>query len=159
LLISIAISGADIRYHPGAFNVIVTKSSTTTVSSNPQRTFTNYERVLDKAEKRLAAMGRLSMKYQHALANSFFGMARAHYYYYDDRTEYNRLLQKALALNPTLHPGRTWPAQKRSYVILYSLFGFWGADYIAGVRRRLRSQIHNLFKTKVIVKSVSWRKA
>jgi glycosyltransferase involved in cell wall biosynthesis len=147
LISSIIIGGANARYHPGAFNVKVVKGSTPTVSSNPQRTFTNYEHVLNKAEQHLAQLGKLSVRYQQAMANSYFLMARAHFYYYRDPIEYNRLLQRALSLNPALHPGRTSPPQKRFYVFLYNLFGFAGADQIADSRRRLVNRTSKIFKS------------
>jgi glycosyltransferase involved in cell wall biosynthesis len=128
--ISVAMNGADIRYQPGCFSVYRRYGNVTVSTSNRPRWLENHQRVLEKAESRLVAAGRLSERYEQALAQSYFSIARN---YYDiDRLKYKQMLKKTLSLHPGFRPN-----DSTFYRIIQQMFGFEIADKLASYKRRV----------------------
>lgn len=133
--ISIALSGADIRYQPGCHSVYRRHGSATVSTSDLLRWLESHQAVLEKAEARMQAAGCLSARYRSALASSFFSLARN---YYDiDRSEHAALLHKTLSLSPGFRP-----RESRLYNLSQGLFGFAMAEELASRMRRFRKSMH-----------------
>ena len=129
--ISVALTGADIRYQPGCFSIYRRYGDVTVGTSNRLRWLENNQRLLQKAEAKLAESGRLSAKYRWALAKSYFSIARN---YYDiDQSRYWLLLNKTLSLCPDFRPD-----ESAAYNLIWRILGFAGADKLASYKRRVR---------------------
>jgi glycosyltransferase involved in cell wall biosynthesis len=128
--ISLAISGANVRYQAGCYSIYRRYGNVTISTASLRRWLDNHWRLLDKAEYRLNSTGRLSTKYRKALAQSYFYLARN---YYDlDRSKYAQVLKKVLALDPNFHPsGSTF------YRWIQRMLGFELADRLASQKRRI----------------------
>jgi hypothetical protein len=132
--ISVALTGADIRYQPGCDSIYRRYEAVTVSTVSHPRWRESQERLLRKAEARLQQMDRLSPTYRAALARSYFVLARL---YYDlDRQHYRVLLDHALALYPDLQPRQSF-----SYDMTQRLFGFAAADRLASAQRRGRARL------------------
>jgi len=132
--ISVALAGADIRYQPGCFSVYRRYGDVTVSTANLLRWLENHQRLLQKAEARLAESGRLSIRYRQALARSHFHLARN---YYDlDRSRYAQSLQKTLSLSPHFRP-----SESPAYNLLWRIFGFAVAERLASYKRRVQRKL------------------
>lgn len=129
--ISVALSGADIRYQPGCESIYRRYGNVTVSTSHHQRWLDNNRVVLEKAESALRASDRLNVEYRGALAAGFFTLARG--YYDSDRAQHRELLRKALALNPALRPQET-----KLYNITQRICGFTVAEKLAGMKRQMK---------------------
>ena len=132
--ISVAMTGADIRYQPGCLSIYRRYGNVTVSTANLLRWLENHQRLLQKAEARLAESGRLSIRYRQALARSHFHIARN---YYDlDRSRYAQSLQKTLSLSPNFSPN-----QSAAYNLFWRIFGFAVAERLASYKRRVRRKL------------------
>jgi glycosyltransferase involved in cell wall biosynthesis len=129
--ISVAMTGADIRYQPGCCSVYRRHGDVTLSTSSRSRWLEGHEYLLRKAELKLAQAGKLSVGYREALAKSYFHIARN--YYELDRAAYLRLLNKTLSLSPAFRP-----RESASYNLAQRAFGFAVAEKLASCRRRVR---------------------
>lgn len=128
--ISIAISGANIRYQPGCYSVYRRYGNVTVSTANLHRWLESHWRLLDKAENTLSGSSRLSDKYRRALARSYFSIARN---YYDiDRSKYAQALKKALSLGSDFRPeGSVF------YRLVQRTLGFKLADELASRKKKV----------------------
>jgi glycosyltransferase involved in cell wall biosynthesis len=132
--ISIASSGANVRYQPGCYSVYRRYGNVTTSTASLRRWLDSHWRLLDKAESNLSDAGRLSTRRRQALAQSYFGIARN---YYDiDRSKYALALKKALSLDPSFRPGGS-----AFYRLVRRTLGFELADELASRKRKLWSAL------------------
>jgi glycosyltransferase involved in cell wall biosynthesis len=128
--ISVAMTGADIRYQPGCYSVYRRYGDVTLSTSSLARWLEGHEYLLQKAESELARAGRLSAPYRRALAESYFHIARN--YHELDGAAYARLLNKTLSLWPAFRP-----KESASYNLAQRVFGFAGAERLASFKRRV----------------------
>lgn len=132
--ISIAISGADIRYQPGCYSFYRRYGDVTVSTASLQRWLDNHWHLLDKAESTLGDNNQLSARYRRALAQSYFSIARN---YFDiDRSKYTQALKKALSLEPSFRPGGS-----AFYRLVRRMLGFELADNLASRKRRVWSAL------------------
>jgi glycosyltransferase involved in cell wall biosynthesis len=130
LFISVAMTGADVRYQPGCHSVYRRYGSATVSTSNRLRWLESRWRLFEKAEGKLNIEGRLSTEYRSALAHSYFSIARN---YYDlDRSEYARMLKKTLLIAPDFQPH-----DSRLYCFAQRILGFKAADRLASYKKKL----------------------
>jgi glycosyltransferase involved in cell wall biosynthesis len=128
--ISIALSGADIRYQSGCYSVYRRYGDVTVSTASLQNWLDNQWRLLSKAESKLEGSGRLSARYRQALAQSYFYIARN---YYDiDRSKYAQVLRKAISLYPGFRPEGS-----RFYRWVQRMLGFELADNLASRKRKI----------------------
>ena len=125
-----ALTSAKIEYLPGCHSIYRRYGSISVSTGNRQRWAESHCRVLDKATAALEANQRLSPEYRHALARSYFGLARN---YFDlDREKYYELMAKVLTLEPAFRP-----LESRLYNMFRHCLGFYAAERLASWRRRL----------------------
>jgi GT2 family glycosyltransferase len=131
--ISVALAGAAIRYLPGCNSVYRRYGAVTVSTGNRMRWLESRCCVFDKASAKLAASGRLNAKYRHGLAQSYFALARLCFDH--DRSKYQEIMTKVLALEPGFRP-----PESRIYNAVQRVFGFSTAELLASWKRRLRHQ-------------------
>jgi glycosyltransferase involved in cell wall biosynthesis len=120
--ISAVINGAKVVYQPGCYSVYRRYEDITVSSFCKLRWIKSQCIVMDKAERKLSDLGRLSMKYRHALANCYYTMAR--HCLLRDYSEYIRLLEKIVVLFPDFKV----PNKKSGYNLVQDIFGFRQAE-------------------------------
>lgn len=126
--ISIAMSGADIRYQSGCHSVYRRYGNVTVSTASLQRWLESHRRLLEKVESKLKDTGQLKAGYRRALAQSYFSIARN---YYDiDRSKYAQMLKKTLSLYPDFRPNGSL-----IYCFTQRVLGFEMADKLAKYRR------------------------
>lgn len=128
-VISVALTGADIRYQPGCESIYRRYGEVTVSTANRLRWLENHQRILEKAEDRLRQMGNLSEVYRRALARSYFHLARN--YYDEKRDHYHALMKKVLLLDPAFRP-----QESKLYDAVWRLAGFNAAESLAALKRR-----------------------
>lgn len=130
-LISVALTGADIRYQPGCHSIYRRYGHVTVSTSNGLRWLESHQQILEKAEQRLVADGRLTANYRRAMAKSYFHVARN---FYDiDRQRYRSLMDTVLRLDPEF-----LPQESPVYNWACRLMGFEKAEQLASMKRRFR---------------------
>ncbi len=134
--ISIAMTGAGIRYQPGCYSVYRRYGDVTVSTASLQRWLDNQWRLLEKAESKLNDTNRLSVKYRQSLARSYFYIARN---YYDiDRSKYAQLIRKVRSLDPSFRPDGSI-----FYRWVQHALGFELADMLAGHKRKVWNALRN----------------
>ncbi len=98
--ISVAMNGAKFLYQPDCYSIYRKYGNVTVSSSSLNRWLENHCLLLEKAERKLSQLGKLSLKYRQVLARSYFGMAKDYQLLIDDQSQYLRLLEKTLLLYP-----------------------------------------------------------
>ncbi|MCB8984693.1 MAG: glycosyltransferase [Ardenticatenaceae bacterium] len=131
--LSVALTGADIRYQPGCYSIYRRYGDVTVSTSSRQRWLDNHEKILQKAERLLKDSGQWTPYYRQALAHSYFHVARN--YYDRDKTKQQHLYQKVVQLDPHYSP-----QESRLYNTAYRLMGFQHAEKLAGALRQIRKQ-------------------
>jgi glycosyltransferase involved in cell wall biosynthesis len=127
---SVAMAGANVVYQPGCHSIYRRHGRTTVSTGNRLLWLDSHDRVLDKARNSLAKADRLKPAYQHALAQSYFHLARN---YFDlDRSKYRVAMQKVLTLDPQFQP-----RESATYRLARQMFGFGVAETFASWKRRL----------------------
>jgi len=129
--ISVALSGADIRYQPGCYSIYRRYGNVTVSTSNRRRWLENHARILVKAEQHLASQAE-STRYQKALANSYYTIA--HNWRDINAEKYEQFLQKALLLDPNFRPKKSFIYQQ-----LATLFGLRFAEQIGSYKYKLKN--------------------
>jgi glycosyltransferase involved in cell wall biosynthesis len=138
--ISIAMSGADVRYQPGCCSVYRRYGNVTVSTASLQCWLENQWRLLDKAQSKLGQTGRLSARYRRAMARSYFHLARN---YFDiDRAKYAQVLKAALSLDPGFRPGGS-----AFYRLIQGILGFEQADKLASHKRKIRNALRTSDQT------------
>jgi len=131
--LSVAMTGAGVRYQPGCHSIYRRYGAVTVSTANRLRWLENHRRVLEKAEERLQQTGRLTEAYRQALARSYFHVARN--YYGVQRDQCQALMQKVFELDPSFSP-----QESRLYNMAWRFFGARIADALAGLK-------HSVMKT------------
>ncbi len=146
--ISVALSGADIRYQFGCHSFYRRYGNVTLSTASIHYWLENQSRLLGKVESRLEDTRRLTPVYRRALAQSYFDIARN---YYDiDRSKYALMLEKALSLNPSFRPGGS-----SFYRWVQRMFGFKLADQLASRKRRISQALRDYQKPSKPSKKIS----
>lgn len=107
-LMSISISGGKFVYQSGCHSIYRRHDNVTVSTSCRLRWLESHSKVMEKAEQKLAAFGKLSKNYRQALAKAYFDMGREYLYGNCPDIDGKKFLQflkaldKALALNPKL---------------------------------------------------------
>ena len=129
LNIRIALAGGVYGYVPGCQSVYRRPLGPTVSTNRLNNIHENIIGVLRGSEARLNESGRLSANYKHAMACSYFRLARC--YFDGDLTRFNALLQEAQRLAPTFterEPGL--------YRIVAGLLGISTAEQLSSLKRR-----------------------
>jgi GT2 family glycosyltransferase len=129
--LSVALAGARIQYQPGCESIYRRYGNVTVSTSKPRRWLDNHRLVLDKALDVLNRTNRLTPNYRHALALSYFRLARV--YFEHDRGSYDQIMARVLQLEPQFKP-----QEPPLYNAVQRLIGFKGAERLAYAKRRLR---------------------
>ncbi|NJR73972.1 MAG: glycosyltransferase [Scytonema sp. CRU_2_7] len=124
--LSVAINGAKVVYQPGCYSIYRRYGNVTVSSSSKPRWIESHCAVLEKAEQKLKQMNKFSMKYQYALAKSYFELARESLLM-DDYSQYLRFLEKTLIVFPDFKRNTS----RRFYLLVQSICGFRHAERIA----------------------------
>ena len=129
-MISLALSGAKFTYLSGCESIYRRYGNVTVSTSNRRRWLGAHAQVVDKAERCLAASGRLTREYRSALASYSYSVARG---FYDiDRNRYRAELAHALTLDPK------FPIEgSESFRWCQRFLGFESAEWIASMKRWL----------------------
>jgi GT2 family glycosyltransferase len=99
LMIRLSLAGSHFKYQRGAY-AIYRKHGDDRVSSNPIRWRENRYRVLEKALDTLTHSNRLTPTYCHALAISYYRLAR--HWLNSDREKHDQLISRVLQLKPNI---------------------------------------------------------
>jgi glycosyltransferase involved in cell wall biosynthesis len=123
--ISVALSGARFHYQPGCDSIYRRYGNVTVSTSSKTRWRNGHFALMEKAEIKLAQLGRLSQLYRQALAHSYYEKIRA------DRTaidctQYRWALRKIVSLDPNFQPLNI----KKTYSILQKFLGFEQTEII-----------------------------
>ncbi|ARV60053.1 glycosyl transferase family 2 [Nostocales cyanobacterium HT-58-2] len=124
--VSVAMNNAKVVYQPGCYSIYRRYGNVTVSSSSTSRWIESHCTVLEKAEKKLKQMNKLTMKYRYALAKSYFELARESLLI-DNYLQYLHLLEKTLILFPDFKRN----SQIKLYDIIQSICGFRHTERIA----------------------------
>lgn len=116
--LSVVMAGAKVVYQPGCSSIYRRYGSVTVSTSSKTRWLKSHQQVLSKVEARLLEMNQLSMKYRHALAISYFELARESLFV--DYSQYLIFLEKALMLFPDFQSHST----RTIYRFVQNVLGF-----------------------------------
>jgi glycosyltransferase involved in cell wall biosynthesis len=144
--ISVVINDAKVVYQPGCYSVYRRYGNVTVSSCSTSLWVKSHYLVLEKAEKKLLNLKKLSIKYRYALAKSYFDLGRESLFF--DYSQYLRYLEKALTIFPDFKVNST----KAVYKFAQNICGFRRAEKIACriffVRRIVNSISDRLFDPK-----------
>jgi len=129
--ISVLLAGAKAVYQPGCHAIYRRYGQVTVGTSNPRRWLASHCRVLDKSSEVLGRANRLNSGYRHAIALSYFRMARGWFEF--DRKQYDLAMSRVLELEPNFEPPGT-----ALYKAVHRLLGFRGAEWVAYAARNVR---------------------
>ncbi len=118
--ISVVISGAKIGYQPGCHSIYRRYGNVTVSTSSKTRRLESQLLINRKIENSLNQSGRLSERYQKALAQSYFLIARECIEV--DPSSYKELLRKTLSLNPGFKADST--NRTAIYSFIQDILGF-----------------------------------
>jgi glycosyltransferase involved in cell wall biosynthesis len=143
---SVVINDAKVVYQPGCYSVYRRYGNVTVSSWSISLWVKSHYLVLEKAEKKLLNLKKLSIKYRYALAKSYFDLGRESLFF--DYSQYLRYLEKALTTFPDFKVNNT----KAVYKFAQNICGFRQAEKIACriffVRRIVNSISDRLFDSK-----------
>ena len=144
--ISVVINDAKVVYQPGCYSVYRRYGNVTVSSYSTSVWVKSHYLVLDKAEKKLLQLNKLSMKYRYALARCCFELARESLFF--DYSQYLQFLEKALTIFPDFKVNSSRPI----YKFAQNICGFRQTEKIACrilfLRRFVRSISDRLFDSK-----------
>ncbi|MBW4557396.1 MAG: glycosyltransferase [Trichormus sp. ATA11-4-KO1] len=123
--ISVVMNKAKVVYQPGCYSIYRRYGFVTVSTSSKSRWLKNHYLVLGKVEKKLLQMNQLSMKYRHALAKSYFELAREALFF--DYSQYLIFLEEALMIFPDFQAN----SKKTIYKIVQNILGFRQTERIA----------------------------
>jgi glycosyltransferase involved in cell wall biosynthesis len=139
--ISVAINDAKVVYQPGCYSVYRRYGNVTVSTRSITVWVKSHYLVLEKAEKKLLNLKKLSIKYRYALAKSYFDLGRESLFF--DYSQYLRYLEKALITFPDFKVN----SKKAVYKLVQNICGFRQAEKIAC----------RIFFVKRVVNSISDR--
>jgi Glycosyl transferase family 2 len=157
-LISVAISGAKIRYQPGCQFVYRKYGPVTVSSSNLGRWLANMCISQAKSKVALAAADQLTDEHKFALAAGYFEIARA-CYSIDPRTSFaiyaetlDHLIDKILDLWPHFQATK----ESRTFMALQGLFGIRSAMHllfrVRGAINFVKSKLRSTFLLDIVLR-------
>lgn len=123
--LSVVMNGAKVAYQPGCYAIYRRYGSVTVSTSSKARWLKSHHLVLKKAEQQLLQKNQLSMKYRHALAKSYFDLAREALFF--DYKQYLMFLEESLVMFPEFKAN----SQRRFYRLLQDILGFRQTERIA----------------------------
>lgn len=123
--LSVVMNGAKVVYQPGCDSIYRRYGSVTVSTSSKNRWLKSHYLVLEKVERQLLQMNKLSMKYRHALAKSYFELARESLFV--DYPQYLIFLEEALALFPEFKTN----SKRAAYKVVQNVLGFRQTERIA----------------------------
>jgi len=123
--LSVVMNGAKVVYQPGCYSIYRRYGSVTVSTSSKTRWLKSHQQVLSKVEGQLLEMNQLSMKYRHALAMSYFELARESLFV--DYSQYLVFLEKALVLFPDFQSH----SKRAIYRFVQNVLGFRQTERIA----------------------------
>ncbi len=138
--ISLVMNGAKVVYQPGCYSFYRKYGNTTVSSSNKKVVLENHFLLMEKAEAKLAQLGRLSSSYQQALAQGYFFKSRRRYNYLN----YSRhlwVLRKILGLCPDFKVQGS-----AAYNLIQNIFGFIIAEILLRFKRQLMRKFKLIHK-------------
>lgn len=128
--LSVALTGAEFVYDPGCYSIYREYGRVTVSTKCRRRWMDSHCVVMEKAERKLAELGQLSLKYRHALAKGYFDMGREFLYSDFPHLDHNKYLNylqvvdKALQLSPSLKPEQ----RNTSYNLIQQFLGCRSAE-------------------------------
>ncbi len=129
LNIRIALAGNVYGYVPGCQSAYRRPLGPTVSTNRLNNIHENIIRVLRATEAKLDESGRLYANYKHAMARSYFRMARC--YFDEDLTRFDALLQEAQRLAPSFTE-----RESGHYRIVAELLGIQTAERLSSLKRR-----------------------
>jgi glycosyltransferase involved in cell wall biosynthesis len=123
--LSVAINGAKVVYQPGCYAIYRRYGPVTVSTSSKSCWLKSHDQVMTKVEKQLSQMNMLSMNYRHALATSYFQLARESVFI--EYEQYLQFLEKALVLFPEFKVSN----KSAIYKFLQNILGFRQTERIA----------------------------
>ena len=132
-LISVALAGAKFVYQPGCDSIYRIPNHPTVSTASRMRWLQAHCMVMEKAEQKLAHVGKLSAQYKQALGRGYRIIGREYLYYYYEQPEvskyryYAAILDKILSLYPQLF----FEIDHNLYQICLRWFGYKTAEKIS----------------------------
>jgi cellulose synthase/poly-beta-1,6-N-acetylglucosamine synthase-like glycosyltransferase len=130
LMINLALAKCRFVYQPGCHSIYRKYGRVTVSTSSTPRWLQCHCKVLDKALDALTRTSRLTPEYRHALARSYFQLARGCFAF--DREHYDQVMARVLQLEPKFQP-----LEAPLFNVIQRLIGFKGAERVAGWKRKL----------------------
>ncbi|MEA5502348.1 glycosyltransferase [Halotia wernerae UHCC 0503] len=124
-LLSVVINNNKVVYQSGCYSIYRRYGSATVSTSSKSRWLKSHYLVLEKVERQLLQNNKLSIKYRHALAKSYFELARESLS--TDYSQYLSFLEETLALFPEFKANSKRPV----YKIVQDILGFRQTERIA----------------------------
>lgn len=123
--LSVVMNGAKVVYQPGCYAIYRRYGSVTVSTASKARWLKSHHRVLKKVEQKLSQNNQLSRMYCHALAKSYFELARESLFF--DYEQYSMFLEQTLVIFPEFkaHSKRIF------YRLIQDILGFRQAERIA----------------------------
>jgi glycosyltransferase involved in cell wall biosynthesis len=123
--ISVVMNQAQVVYQPGCYSIYRRYGSVTVSTSSKSRWLKNHSLVLDRTEKLLLQQNKLSHTYRHALAKSYFDLARESLFV--DYSQYIKFLDAALTIFPEFKAN----SKRAIYQFFQEICGFRQTERIA----------------------------
>jgi glycosyltransferase involved in cell wall biosynthesis len=123
--ISVVINKAKVVYQPGCYSIYRRYGAVTVSTFSKTRWLQNHYIVLGKSEKKLLEMNNLSIKYRHALARSYFELARESLFV--DYSQYLIFLEEALVRFPEFQVN----SKRGIYKLAQNILGFRQTERLA----------------------------
>ncbi|WGV25758.1 glycosyltransferase family 2 protein [Halotia branconii] len=124
-LLSVVMNNHKVVYQSGCYSIYRRYGSVTVSTSSKSRWLKSHYLVLEKVERKLLQNNQLSMQYRHALAKSYFELARESLSI--DYSQYLSFLEETLALFPEFKANSKRPV----YKLVQDILGFRRAERIA----------------------------
>lgn len=140
--ISVVIYGAKVEYQPGCYSIYREYGNVTVSTSSKPRWIACHCAVLEKAEKKLLELKRLSYNYRRALAICYFHLAREALFI--NYSQYLQLLNVAL----TKFPDFQGNSKQRVYHIVRSIIGFRHTERIVCTILIFKRQVESRYGRK-----------
>lgn len=141
---AVAMSGAVVVYQPECDSIYRRYGNVTVSTQSKGRYLSNHQRILEKNEQQLSNNGKLTEKYQKALAQSYFILARA--CLETDWNQYRSLLDKALALYPKFKANSA--ERSRLYTFFQSFIGFRNLERLVVYGKRVKAGMSMMVKNQ-----------
>lgn len=114
--ISVVMNGGKVEYQPGCYSIYRHYGNVTVSTSSKSNWITSHCVVMEKAERKLFAVEKLSDNYKRALASCYFALARDALFI--DYSQYLQLLEAALTRYPNFEGNSQTPIYNKIRRIL-----------------------------------------